>query len=318
MVELLPGLHQIEVAMGDNRLCLYLLRGQRTLLVDSGARTTPETDIYPALAAAGLPERIDLLLVSHADADHHGGNAAVVARSPHTVILAHEADRRRIEAKACHLQERYTDVVAADDLGYPPEVMAWLADMIGEDTPVHLGLRGGETLRVDGGTRWEVLRTPGHTPGHLSLWEPERRVLIVQDAVLGRGVPDRRGQMPSPPPYYDVASYTDTIRRLQALQPEWLLTAHYSVLWGEAAAEFLIASLDFVERMDAALLDIMYSARRPLTLSAVIAAVDARLGPFAMRIQWIGPTLAHLGRHVADGLLRLSAVGAHRAWEAAN
>ena len=73
MKELGPGLFQIETEMGDNHLFLYLLHGQKTMLIDSGVRATPDTMIYPALAAAGLPQQIDLLLISHADADHHGG-----------------------------------------------------------------------------------------------------------------------------------------------------------------------------------------------------------------------------------------------------
>src|SRR5690348_6310169 len=126
MIELLPGLYQIDTTLGGNRLALYLLRGERTLLVDSGVHDTPESAIFPALAEAGLPERIDLLLISHADADHHGGNAAIRAHAPGTVIMCHELDRPRVERKAVHLAGRYSDVVAADDIRYDPELMGWL------------------------------------------------------------------------------------------------------------------------------------------------------------------------------------------------
>ena len=67
MIELLPGLYRIETALGDNLLALYLICGEHTLLVDSGVRDTPDTVIFPALAQAGLPPRIDMLLVSHAE-----------------------------------------------------------------------------------------------------------------------------------------------------------------------------------------------------------------------------------------------------------
>ncbi|MER7950526.1 MBL fold metallo-hydrolase [Streptomyces sp. NPDC096079] len=33
-----------------------------------------------------------------------------------------------------------------------------------------------------GDTDWEVVRTPGHTPGHLALWQPDERLLVVGDA----------------------------------------------------------------------------------------------------------------------------------------
>jgi glyoxylase-like metal-dependent hydrolase (beta-lactamase superfamily II) len=316
MIELLPGLYRIETALGDNLLALYLIHGERTLLIDSGVRDTPDTVIFPALAQAGRPPRIDLLLVSHADADHHGGNAAVRARTPGVTIIAHELDRPRIESKAAHLAGRYTDVVAADDLCYEPELLSWLDAMIGPDTPVDLSLRGGETIRLDERVRWQVLHTPGHSAGHLALWEPGTRVLIAQDAVLWRGVPDRAGRLPSPPPYDDVDSYLATLRRLRELGPEWLLTAHYSIIRGAEVDAFFAESLAFVERVDAVILDAVRAAGRPLTLSDVVATLDARLGPFAVAIQWVGPALAHLGRHCAAGRLALHSGGAARAWVA--
>ena len=38
------------------------------------------------------------------------------------------------------------------------------------------------SLRL-GDADWQVVRTPGHTPGHLSLWQPEERLLVVGDAL---------------------------------------------------------------------------------------------------------------------------------------
>lgn len=303
MRELLPGVYRLETEMGDARLCLHVIRGERTLLIDTGPRTAPDTSIFPALRAAGLPELIDFLLVSHADADHHGGNAAVRTRSPGVTILAHELDRPRIEAKACHLAGRYTEIVANDDVRYAPEIMSWLSDMIGPDTVVDVRLRGGETLTLGDGLRYEVLHTPGHTAGHLSVWNPERHLLIMQDAALGSGMPDRRGGITSPPPYYDVTAYVDTVQRLQALNPEWLLTAHFPVMRGPEVPAFFAASLEFVDRVDSAVLAAVTESQRPLRLSAIIDAVDAWIGPFAIPIQWFGPTLAHLDRHVRDGRL---------------
>ncbi|HEX5691085.1 MAG TPA: MBL fold metallo-hydrolase, partial [Roseiflexaceae bacterium] len=148
MLELLPGLHRIETTLGGNRLSLYLLRGERTLLVDSGVCDTPDAVVFPAMQQAGLPPKIDMLLVSHADADHHGGNAAVRARVPDITIMCHELDRPRVESKAAHQAGRYTEVVAADDLRYDSELLGWLDAMIGPDTPVDVGLRGGEMIEL--------------------------------------------------------------------------------------------------------------------------------------------------------------------------
>ena len=40
----------------------------------------------------------------------------------------------------------------------------------------------GHTLQL-GDRDWQVIATPGHTPGHLALWQPEERLLVVGDAL---------------------------------------------------------------------------------------------------------------------------------------
>ena len=94
--------------------------------------------------------------------------------------------------------------------------------------------------------RVEVLALPGHTPGHLGLWDPRSGAAIIIDAALADGVYDRAGNRLIPPRYYSAADYEATIRRLRALDPALLLTAHYDVMERDAAREFLDRSLAFV------------------------------------------------------------------------
>ena len=56
--------------------------------------------------------------------------------------------------------------------GPSPDDVAFLARELGGDAPVDVGLTGGETLRLGPDWRVEVLALPGHTPGHLGLWDP--------------------------------------------------------------------------------------------------------------------------------------------------
>lgn len=313
--QILPGVTAIETDTGASPLTLYLLHDTRTLLVDSGLRSTPEEAIFPALAAAGLPEQLDMLLISHADADHHGGNAAIIARSPSTLVLCHRLDAPRVSSKERHLHERYTGAVAADDTPYSPEIMAWLSDSIGPDTPVDLALEGGELIRLGPGATWEALHVRGHTPGHLALWNTELRVLIAQDALLGGMGVEPDGSPGSPPPYFDVDSYLATLERVAALGVEQLLGAHFPPIVGaDAVAAYIAESARFVAKLDQLTLAIVGEADRPLTLAAVCAAVDARLGPSSTAIQWIPPVRAHLERHTAQGRLRELQGGGPRAW----
>jgi glyoxylase-like metal-dependent hydrolase (beta-lactamase superfamily II) len=267
-MEVAPGIHRLEGDLGERYVCQYLIAGERTLLVDTGLRDMPDTVIAPAA------ERVDLVLTSHADVDHSGGNRRARELWPDAPVLCGEADRAWIESNAAMLGGNYL-WYAAYGFGPPPDAVEFLRHELGGDAPVDVGLRGGETLRLGPDRRLEVLALPGHTPGHLGLWDPATGAAIVIDAVLADGVYDRAGNRLIPPRYYDAAAYEATIRRLRALDPELLLTAHYAVMERPAAREFLDRSLDFVRAVRAAV-----RASRTRDLRALTAEVDAAVGPF--------------------------------------
>jgi glyoxylase-like metal-dependent hydrolase (beta-lactamase superfamily II) len=285
-VEVAPGIHRIEGDLGERYVCQYLLAGdERTLLVDTGLRDMPRTVIAPYLDG----RRIDDALISHADVDHCGGNRTLRELSPGTRLLCGEPDRPWIESNAAMLAGNYRWYEA---YGFGPSAddIEFLAHELGGDAPVDVGLRGGETLRLGPGRRVEVLALPGHTPGHLGLWDPETGAAIVIDAVLGDGIYDRAGQRLIPPRYYDAAAYEATIRRLRARDPELLLTAHYEVMERAAAREFLDRSLEFVGAVRAAV-----RAAGTTELPELTREVDARVGPFPSFTHELGASVrAHL------------------------
>jgi glyoxylase-like metal-dependent hydrolase (beta-lactamase superfamily II) len=270
-MEVAPGIHRIEGDLGERYVAQYLVVGDgRTLLVDTGLRDMPRTIIAPHLGG----RRIDDVLISHADVDHCGGNRTLRELSPATRFLCGEADRPWIESNAAMLAGNYR-WYEPYGFGPSPEDLAFLERELGGDAPVDVGLRGGETLRLGPDRRLEVLALPGHTPGHLGLWDPPTGTAIVIDAVLSDGIYDRAGRRLIPPRYYDAAAYEATIRRLRALDPELLLTAHYDVMERPAAREFLDRSLGFVQAVRSAV-----RSARTTDLRAMTAEVNAAVGPF--------------------------------------
>ena len=275
-MEVAPGIHRIEGDLGERYVCQYLLRGSdRTLLVDTGLRDMPSTAIAPYLAELGLAlADVDDVLISHADVDHCGGNRAFRAAAPRTRFLCGEPDRGWIESNAAMMASNYRWY---EPYGFGPSAddIAFLERELGGDAPVDVGLRGGETLRLGPDWRVGILPLPGHTPGHLGLWDARSGTAIVIDAVLGDGIYDRAGNRLIPPRYYSATDYESTIRRLRALDPSLLLTAHYDVMERDAAREFLDRSLAFVGAVREAV-----RGADPTDLRALTHAVDAAVGPF--------------------------------------
>jgi glyoxylase-like metal-dependent hydrolase (beta-lactamase superfamily II) len=150
-------------------------RGDRTVTIHPVAVETPRgvllVDVgYPGeldqveagLGAAGLTlDDVTAVLLTHQDGDHAGGLAALLDRTDATVY-AHQNC-------APYVDGREHPIKSPAGERYPP-------------APVDVQLVGGEQFRTDAGPM-DVVFTPGHAPGHLSLHFPEERLLLAADAL---------------------------------------------------------------------------------------------------------------------------------------
>ena len=275
--EVAPGIHRIESDLGPRFMAQYVLAGaERALLVDTGLADTPDAVLAPALGSLGLEP--DMILISHADLDHCGGNRRIHELYPRALLACHELDRRWIESNTAMLAENYLwhapyGIDQPDEAGRE-EMLAQL----GGDAPIDIGLRGGEIVRLARGKRFNVLHLPGHTLGHLGLWDRDSRVAIIIDAALSDGIYDRAGNRLIPPRYYDAAAYRETIQRIRALEPQLLLTAHYQPMDEGAAREFCERSLTHVDAVEAIVREAY--AQGETSLRGLTERVIARLGPY--------------------------------------
>jgi glyoxylase-like metal-dependent hydrolase (beta-lactamase superfamily II) len=272
--EVAPGVLRIESDLGPRFMAQYLLIGaERTVLVDTGLAHTPDEALAPAIADAGAEP--NLIVISHADVDHCGGNRRMRELYPRALFACPESDRRWIECNAVMLAENYM-WPAPHGLELPDEQE--LLTGLGGDAPVDLGLRGGETIRLDADRRLEVLHLPGHTPGHVGLWDPNQRVAVTIDAALGDGIYDRAGNKLIPPRYYDAEAYRASIRFIEELEPELLLTAHYEPMDATEARAFCDRSLAHVDAVEAIVREGLDEGE--VGLLELTQLVDRRLGPF--------------------------------------
>jgi glyoxylase-like metal-dependent hydrolase (beta-lactamase superfamily II) len=228
------ALHQ-HVIVGDDGTWLW---------VDAGIASTPRDFLLDAVPWREAQRH--LLVVTHADVDHFGGVDVLREALPELTVMAHRLDVRWMRDLDLLMRERY---LAHSDRGV--EVPTWrqaeLRERAGAAITVDVELAGDEVLDLGRSGRWEVRHTPGHSPGHLIVWEPATRVAIVGDAVLGWGVPDLEGRLKTAPPYADVAAYLRTLDLLEALEPEVLLTSHWPLMRGADVPAFLNDSRVAVE-----------------------------------------------------------------------
>ena len=303
MMELREGLHRIQAPLGERFIAMYLLTGpDGALLFDTGVADSVPGTLVPYLEQIGFdPARLRWVVSSHCDFDHTGGNAALRALAPQAELAAGRADVPMTEDLELLISGRYGEFAERDRFDDPPETTAEIrrsTGLIGVDR----ALDGGETFDLGGGRQIEVIAAPGHSPGHLALWDPANQALLVSDAVLGETVPFADGSPAFPPTYRDTVAYTDTIRRLGQYPAELLLTAHYPVYEGPAVAEFLATSLAYTERVDAVITDVLSSGAE-LTSLELIHRSAAALGP------WDTAAAEYLIFPMTGNLERLAAAG---------
>ncbi len=174
-----------------------------------------------ALAQVNLRlEHVRLLVCTHAHADHYGQAAAVVDASGCELWMhpnnAHM--RAGIDDREASLARRFE---VARQSGVPIEPLkAWSAGArdrgsgIARLVEADRDLVSGVTIDTDLGT-WSAVETPGHAPSHVCLHQPERRLLISGDHLLGR-VSLYFDYGWTPDPVGEFLSSLDAVQRLDA------------------------------------------------------------------------------------------------------
>ncbi len=206
-----------------------LAAGDGVVLVDTGLHEPGSmAHLERALDQVNLRlEHVRLLLVTHAHSDHYGQAGPIVdaARCP---LWMHPND--------AHIRERAQDpeaalayrVEIARTSGVPEEPLRRLAAEraargfgIARFVEPERHLVEGVEVDTDLG-RWRVLETPGHAPSHICLYQPEHRLLISGDHVLGRiSLYYDYGWTPDP-----VGEFLDSLGKVDALGARLGLSGH--------------------------------------------------------------------------------------------
>ena len=219
-VYVLPIPRGPQGAGGFLNLTLILDMQNGDTLVDAGLPDQAEA-IGSALVEAGIGVRdLRRIIFTHQDLDHVGSGAALVRQSDATV-LAHPADSPHIEGSLRPLK------FTSEMLEQRPQMREVLERL--EPVRVDKHLEDGDRLDLAGGTR--VIFTPGHTPGHLSLYLERPKVLVAGDALTAEG-----GYLngPNPPFTLDVGEAARSVRRLAELDVETIVCYHGGVVGDDA------------------------------------------------------------------------------------
>lgn len=153
--------------MGPIRTNCYLVwpeNSKSCWIIDPGG--SPEPLIH-AIEAHGLEPQ--MILLTHGHWDHFIGNAELKTRYPQARIAIHRADAEVLPDAQKNMS---LDFVGMSIVSPPAEVE----------------LQDGDHLEL-GSVTFNVIHTPGHTPGSICLYSPETQtpVVFVGDLIFAGG-----------------------------------------------------------------------------------------------------------------------------------
>ncbi len=203
--------------------------GDGIVLVDTGVHEPGSIGhLERALDQVGLRiDHVRLVVCTHAHADHCGQAATVAARTGCEVWMHPRSDHlfKQAEDPESVLSRR---LEIARQSGVPAEpLQRWVEARRGQGPlaafPLEIArdLVPGVEIETDLGT-FSVIETPGHAPSHVCLHQPDRRLLLSGDHLLGRvSLYFDVGWSEDP-----VGEFLESLERVDALDARLALSGH--------------------------------------------------------------------------------------------
>ena len=177
----------MEVMGNRSQIHPTLVRdGDSLVLIDAGVPGQLAEIEKAAEEAGGSIEDIKKVILTHQDIDHIGSMPALIQRLGGNVeVYAHELDKPYIEGDKPMIKmnpERMKNMLSS----MPEETRKQMEQLMANPPKAKVDhtVSDGEVLPFAGGLT--VIFTPGHTPGHISLYHDDSKTLITGDAIVAK------------------------------------------------------------------------------------------------------------------------------------
>jgi glyoxylase-like metal-dependent hydrolase (beta-lactamase superfamily II) len=277
IVEVAPGVHRIEAEVGGRPLYLFVFLGERRLLLDAGCASTVNEFIAPFLERIGLGLLdLDVLAVTHSDLDHQGGAHLLKEANPSLWVTCGVLDIPLVSDPEVLVARRYQAYAALHGITPDAAALARMRRESGGPVRVDVGWSGGELLELAADWSVRILHVPGHSIGHIAVYDERSGALFSGDCLQGSVYLGLDGRPRLCPTYTHVDDYLATASLIESLAPRELHGCHWPAARGDEVAAFIAETRDYVEHIDGLVRECL---AEPLTLDALIECVNRELNP---------------------------------------
>jgi len=141
---------------------------------------------------------IKTIINTHCHFDHTGGDRKFRDLCK-AKIMIHKSDSKALETGKGTIADLFNEVP--------------------KTTTIDKALKGGEKIQTKNFS-WEVISTPGHTPGSVCLYEPKKRILISGDTLFADGI--GRTDLPGG----SHKALKDSLKKLSQMKIDYLFPGH--------------------------------------------------------------------------------------------
>jgi glyoxylase-like metal-dependent hydrolase (beta-lactamase superfamily II) len=199
----------------ENNCNTYLIGGEKTVLIDPG-HYRHLGQVFKEMEKDGIsPEAIDLIILTHSHPDHFEGLEAFLDR-PVRIAMHKEEERYLLESGK----------LLFEMMRQP--LPKFRIDFYLKEGELHLGEKA-----------FHIYETPGHSPGSISIYWPEKKALLTGDLVFYGGV-GRTDFIEG-----NSKLLMEGIERLSQLDTEILLPGHGEILMGR---EMVLQNFEFIRQ----------------------------------------------------------------------
>src|SRR5438270_6065354 len=234
LTEVARGIHEVSLPIPweEEMVNCYLFnQGSQIDLLDCGIQSDESVAaLWSAIREVGGPDaKLRRLVITHIHPDHFGA-AGVLKEKTGVELYMH-----RLEVPMVHPRYLELDQLVADvgrhlrHHGVPEPVASVLQnasramrEFVRPGEP-DVQLDGAETIEL-GGRRLRVEWTPGHSPGHICLFDLEDHLLFAGDQLLpdiSTNIALHPQSTPNP-----LGEFLESLDRLLALRPRLIMPAH--------------------------------------------------------------------------------------------
>jgi hydroxyacylglutathione hydrolase len=203
-MEIIQGVHQVDGINGN----VYLISSDNIMLIDTGMPHNAQNILkYVSENLNRDPSEIKTIVITHHHIDHTG-SLYELKNITKAKVAVHKKDAKYVSGQKNPSSSKFLSILFK------------IIGLFFRSKPVDPDIILQENDEIEG---YSVVHTPGHTPGSICLYNPEKNIIFVGDAL--RFV---KGKIEGPPARFtpEPQIARDSIGKISKLNFDVMLSGH--------------------------------------------------------------------------------------------